>query len=723
MSKHLLSLKTKVAAAIRARDWPRVVETMRDLCRLEDTTENHMQLASACLRIDRVEEARVIYARQDELHPNNQALKVNLGICEYRLGEYERALGRFEAVLAKSPDYYLAKINAARSLYQLGSYDKTKIMCQRILETQDQQAEVYDLLGHSCYRLGHLADALQWYRRSIAINPGNAKIALALAITCSETRDTKNAIFYYEKCIELGGDIQSASKNLASIYLALGPIQRAIRLLRGVIERDPNDHKAYHNLGLANLKLGRLEAAKISFQTAVDLNPDYVLAWSHLVQVRTLMCDFDVYADPSVTDADRAEGGVLPFAFLTIEDNPWNQLRRSRGFVREHCKTPEKVFLCNDEVRAEGPIRLGYFSSDFKPHATMFLFNQVLNRHDGSRFQVFLYDYTGSDDPQILRALVRPEIVIRDISNYTDSDVAGLARKDQLDIAVDLKGFTENSRSAMFAHRLAPVQVNYLGYPGSVGAEWMDYIVADDHVLPERLESCYTEKVARMPHSYQPNNDSPLDFEAAIDREALGLPLTAVVLCCFNQNYKITPREISVWSQILHRVPDSVAWLLRSNRWAEENIRSAFHKLGIEKERLVFADKVDHPTHLCRHLSADLFLDTFSVNAHTSASDALRASLPVITLPGEQFAARVAASLLHAVGVTDTIAGDESRYIELAVDLATDSDKRKEMRSRLRHSFGHGHLFDPSGYVSNFETLLEQMHQRRLQGLPPANLR
>ena len=722
MSKHLLDLKKAIAEAIRANNWTLAAQSIDSLCHIEDTTENRMQLAAAYMRADRVEDARAIYLGQAQRQPNDLALHFNVGLCDYRLKDFHQSVKRFREILASDPSFYSAQIYAARALYQLAYFDQAKAACLEILDGRSDKSEAYDLLGHSCRALGEVTKAIWAYSRSLEIFPRHGQTLMALAITYEESGDIEHAIHFYEACISADWEIGHAYKNLGRIFLKQGDHRRCFFCLKKAVRLDPHDHAALNNLGLAQLKTNQIDGAIKNLQKALGLKPDHLLVWSHLVQAKTLACEFEVYADQLVSDAKRAESGVLPFAFLTIEDHPQRQLLRAQGFIRHHVKPPEPLATASVAPLSDDRIRVGYFSSDFKPHATMFLFSRVLHLHDPSQFEIILYDYTGLNNPSVLEALIDPAIMVRDIAGLSDSEVAELSRRDRLDIAVDLKGFTEGSRVSMFAHRLAPVQVNYLGYPGSIGADWMDYIVADEVVIPDSLAMHYSEKIARLPHCYQPNDDYHIDDNMTPGRGSQGLPEDAVVFCCFNQNYKITPREIRIWSQILHEVPDGVVWLLRSNQRAESNIVSAFGSYGIEKDRLIFAQKVDHRQHLSRHLLADIFLDTFNVNAHTSASDALRASLPVVTLPGEQFAARVASSLVHAMGTPETVASSEEHYIRLAVDLAHDDTRRRDLHSRLRENLRSGQLFSPKTYVKDLETLFKKMHQRQVDGLPPDNL-
>lgn len=290
------------------------------------------------------------------------------------------------------------------------------------------------------------------------------------------------------------------------------------------------------------------------------------------------------------------------------------------------------------------------------------------------------------------------------------------------EIAVDLKGFTLDERLAPFAYGLAPVQISYLGYPGSLGADFIDYIIADPIVIPEDQRPYYSEKVIYLPHSYQPNDDKRKIAETGTSRADFGLPKNAFVLCCFNNNYKISPREFDIWMRILSRVEGSVLWLLKTNQWVEQNLSKEAEQRGINASRLVFADKLPHSEHLARHKHADLFIDTFNYNAHTTASDALWAGLPVVTKQGSQFAARVSASLLWAVGLPELIVNTEAEYEALILELARDGSKLNAIKVKLAKNRLREPLFDTKQYTRHFESGLRQAYNRYFDGEEPEDI-
>jgi predicted O-linked N-acetylglucosamine transferase (SPINDLY family) len=367
-------------------------------------------------------------------------------------------------------------------------------------------------------------------------------------------------------------------------------------------------------------------------------------------------------------------------------------------------------------------IRIGYFSADYSGHATMHLMAGLLELHDRERFEV-----TGFSFGPVVQDAVRARVESAferfvEVGNRSDREVAALSRELSIDIAVDLKGYTSEARPGIFAHRAAPVQVGYLGYPGTLGAGYVDYLIADRMVVPEGSEGYYQEKLVYLPDSYQVNDAKRRIAETRYERQELGLPREGFVYCCFNNNYKIMPAMFGVWMRILGRVPGSVLWLLEDNAQAAKNLRTAAEQQGVSSERLVFAPRVAAGEHLARHRCADLFLDTLPCNAHTTASDALWAGLPVLTCLGQGFAARVAGSLVRAVGLPELIAASLEDYEELAVQLAQDPRRLEGLRARLEANRGSAPLFDTARYARHLESAYTLIHARHRAGLPPASI-
>jgi predicted O-linked N-acetylglucosamine transferase (SPINDLY family) len=345
-----------------------------------------------------------------------------------------------------------------------------------------------------------------------------------------------------------------------------------------------------------------------------------------------------------------------------------------------------------------------------------------LELHDGSRFRITAFSFGPASHGAMRKRLTSACDEFIDVRDQSDADVAMLARNRHIDIAVDLKGFTQDNRAGIFARRAAPLQVNYLGYPGTMGAPYMDYLVADPVLVPAASQSHYAEKIIYLPHSYQVNDTRRVIAEKSITRAELGLPSGGFVFCCFNNSYKILPGTFDSWMRIVARVPGSVLWLLGANATAICNLRREAAARSVNPERLIFANRIDLPEHLARHRAADLFIDTLPCNAHTTASDSLWAGLPVLTCIGECFAARVSASLLMAIGLPELIAATLEQYEELAVHLATHPEQLADIRQRLTENRLSAPLFDTPLYARHIEAAFAAIHERCNAGRPATHI-
>jgi predicted O-linked N-acetylglucosamine transferase (SPINDLY family) len=368
-----------------------------------------------------------------------------------------------------------------------------------------------------------------------------------------------------------------------------------------------------------------------------------------------------------------------------------------------------------------GKIRLGYLSNDFHDHATALLLVETLEAHDRSLFEIHAYSYGRDDGKEMRQRLTSAFDHFHDISSNSDSEAARKINDDGIHILIDLKGFTRDTRTSILALRPAPVQVNYLGYPGTLGAELCDYIISDSFVTPDSVTGDYAEAFALLPHCYQPHGRKAL-IDPAPDRASAGLPLDGFVFCCFNQAFKLTPDTFGVWCRLLDAVPASVLWLLASSS-AEGNLRNEALRRGIAASRLIFAPDLPQSRHLARLQLADLVLDTAPYGAHTTASDALWAGVPLITRPGSTFASRVAGSLLSAVGLPELIVDREDDYFELALALASNPNSLAELRSKLAFNRLTTPLFDVEAYTAALEKLYLEMWRRRASGSPLTTLR
>ena len=465
---------------------------------------------------------------------------------------------------------------------------------------------------------------------------------------------------------------------------------------------------------------GRLDRAVESYAKAVELDPSLDTARAQLLHFKAQICDWSAYTDfKDVAETLGLAGEIVsPWPLLGFEDAPDRQRQRSAHYARQWQRTRHRFAPGLRKDR----LRIGYFSSDLYDHATLSLMNGVFEHHDKETFDVRVY---GLNTPRQSTQSDRMKAAVSgfiDLHDAGDDNIISKARADGLDIAIDLKGYTQDARPGPFFAGLAPVQINYLGYPGTLGTGSYDYIIADETVIPEEHAGGYTESVIYLPNSYQPNDGKQTIAQLPIRRADYGLPEDAVVLCCFNQSYKISPQEFDIWMRVLRRHPQTVLWLLGCNPWAQKNLCHEAEQRGVSADRVIFAGRECPERHIARHRLADLFLDTFNVNAHTTASEALRAGLPVITRPGKQFAARVGASLCVGVGLEDLVATDDQQYEQIILDLAANPGRLMELRERLSRNLPSAPLFDTRTYTRHLESGYRAAWERWQEGRAPSTI-
>ena len=453
------------------------------------------------------------------------------------------------------------------------------------------------------------------------------------------------------------------------------------------------------------------------YNMAIKINPSYAAARAHKLYQQAYNCDWVKIEEERhlIPSLGTLKQETSPFSMLVMEDAPLHHRLRSENFTKKSWPQ-EPLKLAIKPKHKPNRLRIGYFSADFHNHATMYLMAKIFESHDRERFEIYAYSFGPHRDDEMRHRLTDAVDVFTDVRMKGDKDVALLAQKNKLDIAVDLKGYTGGSRFGIFAYRAAPIQISYLGYPGTSGAEVIDYLVADKVVITKQLESSYSESIIRLPNSYQATDNTRIISNRTITKSEMGLPEEGFVFCCFNSNYKISSVEFKIWMRLLKKVNGSVLWLLKSNQLAEDNLRSEAEAQGIQSERLIFAKPVPHAEHLTRHRLADLFIDTFNVNAHTTASDALWAGLPIVTKLGKGFAARVAGSLLTAIHLPELITVTEQEYEKLILELATNPKRLSAIKQKLAANRLSTPLFNSELFTKHLEDGYEQAYDRYFVG-------
>jgi protein O-GlcNAc transferase len=610
---------------------------------------------------------------------------------------------------------------AVRS-HQAGNLGEAARLYSAVLQTTPRNFQALYLLGFIHFQIGQYTDAVRLIGEAVKINPQSADGFYNLGCSLQALQRHEEAVTAFDRAIALKPDYSEALINRGATLLSLRRQTEAVASFDAALRYNPRDAEAISNRATALFESKRYDEAAAGFATLLAVAPQFPYALGNLALARAYCCDWRFLEKDraEITSGIRAGQSVIsPHASTLLLDDAEDQLRCARQWVKDRCPASSAP-LWRGERYTNHRIRVAYLSADFQAHATAFLIAGVFEHHNRARFETVLVSFGPDEDRSPMRArLMRACDRFIAAEKRSDAEIAGLLRRMEIDIAVDLKGFTQGNRPGIFAQRPAPVQVNYLAHPGTMGADYMDYILADETVIPPGQEQYYCEKVVRLPDSYQSNDDKRAIAERMLSRAEVGLPRSGFVFCCFNNSYKITPAVFDVWLRLLKAVPGSVLWLLDDNPVATANLKRESEARGVAPGRLIFAPRVDTEDHLARQALADLFLDTSPCTAHTTASDALWRGLPVLTVLGNTFAGRVAASLLRAAGLPDLIAPSLDAYEDRALRLASEPASLTAMRQILTRDQASRPLFDTARFTRGLEAAFTTMRERTQEGLPP----
>jgi protein O-GlcNAc transferase len=636
-------------------------------------------------------------------------------------GRMEEALAGYDQVLASSPEDLEALFNQGALLVALDRVAEAVASYDRALAIKPDFVEVFNNRGIAWWKGRQCESAVADYERALALRPDYAEAHHNRGIVLAYMRRWDEALTSYDRAVACNPGYSGAWGNRGALLADMGRHDEALFSYDRALEIKPDFLEALNNRGGIFRKMALHERSAQDYSQILALNPGYEHAIGNKWYAEALVCNWTGYPDSrqSLFDAIKSDAAVaLPFQAAVLLGSADSQLQCARNFVRRKYPAIAEPLWNGESYRHARP-RVAYLSADFHDHATSQLMAELFERHDRERFEVSAWSF-GPETGDAMRARLRAAFEhFHDVRNVSDDEVAARLRAAEIDIAVDLKGFTDGCRPGIFARRVAPIQVNFLGYPGTTGADYMDYIIGDAEVIPEGHEVFYSEQVVRLPDSYQVNDTKRVIAGHVPTRAEAGLPASGFVFCCFNNNYKITPEVFDVWMRLLKAVPGSVLWLLEDNAAASRNLRREAQARGVDAGRLVFAGRVLPPDHLARHRLADLFLDTLPCNAHTTASDALWAGLPVLTCRGNAFAGRVAASLLRAVGLPELVVDDLGAYETLAMRLATAPGELAGLKARLLQNRLTHPLFDIERYRRHLESAYAAMIEQHRQGKSP----
>jgi len=649
----------------------------------------------------------------------------NLGNIYKELKLPDRAINCYKNAVAINPDLADGYFNIGSVLQELKQFDLAINSFEMVISIDPNYSAAYFNLGNIFQDLGKLDEAVESYQKTLKIKQDNTEAHYELGLTFMQLGKLDASIESYKKALSINPNYSDVHNSLGNVFNQVGQLQNALLSYEKALSISPEHPEVFFNLGNLMLDLNKLDKAVTNYEYALKLKPGIDCNFGNLFHTKMHLCswnDFPKDLKELLKKIKHNEKTISPFALSALIDDAKIQLKNAEIFAKE--KLPKDNFWSKiNNYSNHKKIRIGYFSADFREHPVSYLSAELYELHDRSQFEIYAFSF-GPDTQDDMNLRIKAGVDnFHDVHMMSYKDIVLLSRSLEIDIAIDLGGFSANNRLEIFAMTVAPIQINYLAYPGTMGADFIDYIVADEVLIPEDQKSNYSENIIYLPSCYMPQDSLRKISNKPITRQECNLPENSFIFCCFNNSFKITPQEFDIWMRLLRKVDGSVLWLIETNNLSEVNLKAEAKKRGVEPTRLIFAKKVSVEEHLSRQKLADLFLDTFNFNAHTTASDALWVGLPVLTKTGKAFAARVASSLLTSIEVPELITTSEKEYEALALSLAKNPKKLSSIKNKLANKRTKAPLFNTKTYTKNLENAYTQAYERNANGLPSEELK
>jgi protein O-GlcNAc transferase len=669
------------------------------------------------------DEAERLFAKAIVLAPGVAEIWANRGNNLIMLGKPDRALEAFDRALALEPEFPEVLYNRAKLLEAAGRLEEALANYDRCAALMPKFADALNNRGVVLAKLGRYDEALASYDRCLTITPYATDTLNNRGNLMTTLERYDEALKSYDKSLSLAPNDPTTLNNRGSLLGTLKRYDEALANFDKALAIDPNSAAAWQGRGSAAERTKQFGEAFAAYDKAWTIDPALKYIEGCRLHAKLHLCDwtnFESECARLVAIVNRGVLAAVPLALIGIPSSPADQLKCARAHVADRV-APSSMPLPQSAPYSHHRITVAYLSADFRDHAVSYLLAGLIEKHDRARFRTIAISF-GSDAPSRMRARLTDAFeTFIDVGDLNNEQAAALLRAHEVDIVVDLMGFTLDFRAGILALRPAPIQVSYLGYAGTMGADFIDYMIADRIVISPDQQQFYAEKIAYLPDSYQANDDKRV-IGPDMSRAEAGLPDDGLVFCCFNQNFKILPQVFDTWMRLLREIDNSVVWIQEGDPMAARNLRAEAERRGIAVDRIVFAPKVPtYEDYLARFRLADLFLDTLPYNAHTTASDALWAGVPVVTCLGATFASRVAASLLHAIGLPELVTASLADYEALALKLARQPELLAATKAKLAAHRNTHALFDTDRFRRHIEAAYLTMYERHLGGEPPAS--
>ena len=601
--------------------------------------------------------------------------------------------------------------NLAKSQIILKLFDEALYTLKKSLNINSNNFDTYFNIGIIYFEKENYEESLDNYLKAIELNNKLDKLFYNVGILLTKIGKNKKAIHYFEKTIELNNTNTKALNNLSNILISENKYDIAKYYLEKAIKINPKYAKAYNNLGSLYMQKKDYNSALENFSKAFNLDKNLIVSGIQKHFLKRLFCDWsESYEFKSIIRKSIINNNeVSPWFCLSLEDNAKNHYLRARSFSKKF-----KTFRSNNNIYNNKKIKIGYYAADFHEHPGMINMSGIFECHNKDEFEIIGFYYGEIKKDKIHEKVKKLFDKFFYVDDLDDSEIYQLSIENKIDIAIYRAGLTVNARSSIFSQKVAPIQINYLGYQGTTGQDGIDYIIGDSYVIPKNQESYYSEKIITLPGCYFPRDNLRLISEKKFNRSDLNIPENSFVFCNFNNSYKVTYEEFEIWMNILQKVKNSILLLLETNDPMKENIYKEAEKLKISKDRIIFVKRIHYEDHLSRHSLANLFLDTFNYNAHTTAVDALWTGLPILTKSGNSFSSRVCASLLKYFDLNELITFNNADYLNKAVEFANNVDKIYEIKNKILNCKKTDKYFDIENYTKNLEKIYKTIHKNRI---------
>ena len=652
----------------------------------------------------------------------NKEKKFNEAKKLHQAGKVNEAQKIYLELLKNSPSDHKINFLTGTSYLQLKNYEKAITYLDNSINISPEFPHSYNSKGIVFSEMKLFEEAIRNYDKAILLKPDFLEAHLNRGISLKNIQEYDDALKSFEKCIEIDSLNPKIYNNLGNLFLENLKYADAKNAYDKAIMFNEKYAEAYEGRGDALQEIAKIEKdpSKLSlsitnYEEAFSLKPDLDYVYGKIVSTKMYVNDWSKtkqYLSKIKEEVNNNKKTIIPFPLLSLIDDPKLHRKCSEIFATDY---PLKNLINNEKIKNE-KIKIGYFCADFNEHPVSMLIAKMLSLHDKSKFKVFCYSFGFEKKDELHKWIESKVDVYRDIRKLNNEDVAKLAKNDGINIAIDLQGYTSKHRVGIFSHRAAPVQINFLGYPGTMGSNYFDYIIADENLIPETSREFYSEKPIYMPNQYQVQNDELKVSEIIPSKKELGLPEKGFIFCGINNTYKISPAIFDVWMKILHKVENSVLWLLDNNEVSKNNLLREARARNINSDRLIFSKRTAHDRYLAQFNHADLYLDTFNYNAGATASSALWMGVPVLTMAGISYAARMASSLLKSIDLPELITTSIYDYEKLALELSTRPEKLDAIKEKLKKNRSEKPLFNTEMYTRHFEEGMSQVFNNFISG-------